>query len=72
MRMTDEGRQQWMEMARFFDGLKAQEVMREADLIKAEAFAEFLKNSGLKINLDTKDLAALGGVARSFWQKSKP
>ncbi len=59
LRLTPEGRRSWMENADLFDKLKTGEVMREGAIAKAKGFAEFLKNSGFKINLDTSGWDAL-------------
>ena len=59
LRLSAEGRSQWIENAKLFDILKTNEVMRDAELTKAKAFAEFLKNSGFKVNLDTSGWKAL-------------
>lgn len=59
MRLTDEGRRQWMENAAWFNELRDGEALREGKLAKAKAFAEFLKNSHLKVDLDTSGWGGL-------------
>ncbi|MBU6411955.1 MAG: PEGA domain-containing protein [Planctomycetes bacterium] len=61
LRLTAEGRAQWMQNAAWFDTLKTNENLREVERVKAKAFADFLSNCGLKINLDTSGWGSLLG-----------
>ncbi len=64
LRLTDEGRRQWIENAAIFQQLQqaerlskaaadAMDRLSEAELIKAKGAAKFLEQSGFKVNLDT-------------------
>jgi hypothetical protein len=61
LRLTTEGRAQWMQNAAWFDTLKTNENLREVERVKAKAFADYLSNCGLKINLDTSGWGSLLG-----------
>lgn len=61
LRLTTEGRAQWMQNAAWFDTLKTNENLREVERVKAKAFADFLSDCGLKINLDTSGWGSLLG-----------
>jgi hypothetical protein len=64
LRLTDEGRRQWMENAAIFQQLQqaerlskatadAMDRLSEAELIKAKGAAKFLEQSGFRMNIDT-------------------
>ena len=59
IRLTEEGRAQWMENAKFFEQLRAGEVaartqerLADAEVEKARGFAKFLEKSEFKVNWD--------------------
>lgn len=64
--LSAEGRRQWKEQALFFESLKSNAVMREAELEKAKGLAEFLRNSNLTI--DTSALKKIETGSSSFWE----
>lgn len=64
LRLTEEGRRQWLQNAVIFQELQdaermsrakadAMDRLSEAELVKAKGAAKFLEQSGFKINLDT-------------------
>ena len=64
LRLTDEGRRQWIENAAIFQQLAESERLSravadvmdrlsEAELIKAKGAAKFLEQSGFRMNIDT-------------------
>ena len=65
--LSNEGRRQWMEQTKFFESLKDGAVMREAELAKAKALAEFLSNS--RLNIDTSNLNTLGVNTPTVWSQ---
>ncbi len=65
--LSIEGRRQWMEQTKFFESLKDGAVMREAELAKAKALAEFLSNS--RLNIDTSNLNTLGVNTPTVWSQ---
>ena len=67
VKMSDEGRRQWKEQAMFFESLKTNAVMREAELEKAKGFAEFMRNS--KLNLDTSGVKNVDINSPNVWQQ---
>ena len=56
--LSDEGRSQWFAMANFFADLKSKERASAAEAEQMAAFADFLRNSEIKINV---------GSANSLW-----
>ncbi len=64
MQMTPDGRQRWMEAAKFFESLKTNAQLTEAEVGIAEGFKDFLKNSQVKIN--TENVQQIGGD--NFWR----
>ncbi len=65
IKLSDEGSRQWKEQARFFEQLKTNAVLREAELEKVKGMAEFLRNS--KIEIDTTNLNNLGVNTPNVW-----
>ncbi|MCH2144895.1 MAG: CsgG/HfaB family protein [Phycisphaerales bacterium] len=67
MALSVEGRARWMEQTRFFESLKDGAVLREAELEKAKALAEFLRNS--RMTIDTSQLRTLNINTPTFWNQ---
>lgn len=65
VQLSPEGRQQWKEQTAFFESLKDNAVMRETQLIEAEAFAVFLRNS--RLTLDTSEVRNLSVGQPNLW-----
>jgi hypothetical protein len=62
---TPEGRANWQRDAVFFNDLKNGAVMRDAELIKVRAVADFLKQSNIR--LDTTNVQNLNLGGQSIW-----
>jgi len=65
MQFSPEGRANWERNAVFFNELKNGAVLREAEIIKVKAVAEFLKNSNIR--LDTNNVQNLNLGGQSIW-----
>jgi hypothetical protein len=65
MQFSPEGRANWERNAVFFNELKNGAVLREAEIIKVKAVAEFLKNSNIR--LDTSNVQNLNLGGQSIW-----
>jgi len=65
MQFSPEGRANWERSAVFFNDLKNGAVLREAEIIKVKAVAEFLKNSNIR--LDTGNVQNLNLGGQSIW-----
>jgi hypothetical protein len=65
MQLSPEGRANWQRDAAFFNDLKNQAVLRDAELIKVRAVAEFLKQSNIR--LDTGNVRNLNLGGESLW-----
>jgi hypothetical protein len=65
MQFSPEGRANWERNAVFFNELKNGAVLREAEIIKVKAVAEFLKNSNIR--LDTTNVQNLNLGGQSIW-----
>jgi hypothetical protein len=65
MQLSPEGRANWQRDAAFFNDLKNGAVMRDVDLIKARAVADFLRQSNVR--LDTGNVRNLNLGGESLW-----
>ena len=65
LQFTPEGRANWQRDAVFFNYLKNGAVMRDAELIKVRAVADFLKQSNIR--LDTTNVQNLNLGGQSIW-----
>ena len=65
MQLSPEGRANWQRDAKFFNDLKNGAVLRDADLIKVRAVADFLRNSNIR--LDTSNVQNLNLGGESLW-----
>ncbi len=65
LQFTPEGRANWQRDAVFFNDLKNGAVMRDAELIKVRAVADFLKQSNIRIDTTNVQNLNLGG--QSIW-----
>lgn len=65
MQFSPEGRANWERNAVFFNDLKNGAVLREAEIIKVKAVADFLKNSNIR--LDTSNVQNLNLGGQSIW-----
>ena len=65
MQLSPEGRANWQRDAAFFNDLKNGAVMRDVDLIKARAVADFLRQSNIR--LDTGNVRNLNLGGESLW-----
>lgn len=65
MQLSPEGRANWQRDAKFFNDLKNGAVLRDADLIKVRAVADFLRNSNVR--LDTSNVQNLNLGGESLW-----
>jgi len=65
MQFSPEGRANWERNAVFFNDLKNGAVLREAEIIRVKAVAEFLKNSNIR--LDTTNVQNLNLGGQSIW-----
>lgn len=65
MQLSAEGRANWQRDARFFNDLKNGAVLRDAELIKVRAVADFLRNSNIR--LDTSNVQNLNLGGESLW-----
>jgi curli biogenesis system outer membrane secretion channel CsgG len=65
MQLSPEGRANWQRDAAFFNELKNGAVMRDVDLIKARAVADFLRQSNIR--LDTGNVRNLNLGGESLW-----
>jgi len=65
MQLSPEGRANWERNARFFSELQNGAVLREAELIRVNAMAEFLKQSSVRI--DTSNVQNLNVGGQSLW-----
>ena len=65
MQLSPEGRANWERNARFFSELQNGAVLREAELIRVNAMAEFLKQSSIRI--DTSNVQNLNVGGQSLW-----
>lgn len=66
VRLTEEGRRRWREQTMFFESMKDRASLRKNEEVAVAAFAEFLKNSSLKIDTSSLQTLDLGG--RSVWE----
>ena len=65
MDLSDSGRRRWVENIEVLEALKDGEVLRESQLTAIRAFAEFLRNSNVRI--DTSQVRNLNVGGRSIW-----
>ena len=65
MQLSPEGRANWQRDAAFFNELKNGAVMRDVELIKARAVADFLRQSNIR--LDTGNVRNLNLGGESLW-----
>ncbi len=65
MQLSPEGRANWERNARFFSELQNGAVLREAELIRVNAMAEFLRQSSVRI--DTSNVQNLNVGGQSLW-----
>ena len=65
MQLSPEGRANWERNARFFSELQNGAVLREAELIRVNAMAEFLKQSSIRV--DTSNVQNLNVGGQSLW-----
>jgi curli biogenesis system outer membrane secretion channel CsgG len=65
MQLSPEGRANWQRDAMFFNDLKNGAVLRDADLIRVRAVADFLRNSNIR--LDTTNVQNLNLGGESLW-----
>ena len=65
MQLSPEGRANWERNARFFSELQNGAVLREAELIRVNAMADFLKQSSIRI--DTSNVQNLNVGGQSLW-----
>ena len=70
MQLSPEGRANWQRDAAFFNDLKNGAVLRDAELIKVRAIADFLKQSSVKI--DTSNVQNLNVGGESIWWQVIP
>jgi curli biogenesis system outer membrane secretion channel CsgG len=70
MQLSPEGRTNWQRDAAFFNDLKNGAVLRDAELIKVRAIADFLKQSSVKI--DTSNVQNLNVGGESLWWQLIP
>jgi curli biogenesis system outer membrane secretion channel CsgG len=70
MQLSPEGRANWQRDAAFFNDLKNGAVLRDAELIKVRAIADFLKQSSIKI--DTSNVQNLNVGGESIWWQLIP
>ena len=66
MKLTEAGAAQIKENAKFFQDMKERQALTAAQVKVAEGYAEFLKNSSIKI--DTSSLEKIE-VGNDFWGK---
>jgi hypothetical protein len=69
MRLTNTEIARVQELASFFQGLKERAVLSDAQLEMAKAFAQFLRNSNIR--LDTSNVQNLE-VGNSYWREFFP
>lgn len=65
LQLSQQGRENWRRDAAFFNELKNGAVMRDAELIKVRALADFLRQS--QIRLDTSKVQNLNLGGQSLW-----
>ncbi|MED5506945.1 MAG: PEGA domain-containing protein, partial [Planctomycetota bacterium] len=65
MNLSESGRRQWVQNIEVLEALKDGEVLRESQLTAVRAFAEFLRNSNVRI--DTSQVRNLNVGGRSIW-----
>ena len=65
MQLSPEGRANWERNARFFSELQNGAVLREAELIRVNAMADFLKQSSIRV--DTSNVQNLNVGGQSLW-----
>lgn len=65
MQLSPEGRANWQRDAKFFNDLKNGAVLRDAELTKVRAVADFLRNSNIR--LDTSNVQNLNLGGESLW-----
>ncbi|MFM8699569.1 MAG: CsgG/HfaB family protein [Phycisphaerales bacterium] len=70
MQLSPEGRANWQRDAAFFNDLKNGAVLRDAELIKIRAIADFLKQSSVRI--DTTNVQNLNVGGQSLWWQLIP
>jgi curli biogenesis system outer membrane secretion channel CsgG len=70
MQLSPEGRANWQRDAAFFNDLKNGAVLRDAELIKVRAIADFLKQSSVRI--DTSNVQNLNVGGESLWWQLVP
>jgi hypothetical protein len=70
MQLSPEGRANWQRDAAFFNDLKNGAVLRDAELIKVRAIADFLKQSSVRI--DTSNVQNLNVGGESLWWQLIP
>ncbi len=70
MQLSPEGRVNWQRDAAFFNDLKNGAVLRDAELIKVRAIADFLKQSSVRI--DTSNVQNLNVGGESLWWQLVP
>lgn len=66
MQLTDDGLARLKDNARFFQDLKERAIMTQSQAKLAEGYAEFLKNSSIKI--DTSNVTTVNGQS-NYWAK---
>jgi hypothetical protein len=65
MKLTDEGLARWRSNAAFLDSLKDRQTLRDVEIEKAKAMAEFMRNS--YVRLDTRNVTTLTTGVDLFW-----
>jgi len=71
MQFSPEGRANWQRDAVFFNDLKNGAVVRDVDLIRARAVADFLRQSDIRLDTSNVQNLNLGGES-IWWQLLQP
>jgi hypothetical protein len=71
MQFSPEGRANWQRDAAFFNDLKNGAVVRDVDLIRARAVADFLRQSDIRLDTSNVQNLNLGGES-IWWQLLQP
>ena len=67
MRMSADGLLRWQEETAFMEGLKENEILREAQIEKARAVADLIRKMNVNLNLDTANVRNLSVGADTLW-----
>jgi hypothetical protein len=68
--LSDEGREKWMEMSRFFSELKNNDRISEANAEMLKGFAQMLRQSRVRLDVDTiVNQTEPGRNPASFWSR---